>query len=78
METFDYVLDRISDEDSINFTYEFELTHKGISEIVQSLLEFNPFFRASAKEILKNPLFDSVRDPQFEKRAKRKIELKVD
>ena len=78
VDTFDYVVDRNPNEDKIQFEFEFNLTDPSISEIPQRLLEFNPHFRSSAREILKSPVFNSVRDPQLEKRAKDTIHLKID
>ena len=38
------------------------------------MLEFNPNFRASANELIKDPLFDSIRKPEMEIDAPYKIE----
>ena len=38
-------------------------------DILKSLLQFNPKFRPSASECLKHPIFDSVRNPAFEREA---------
>lgn len=35
--------------------------------LLKGLLEFNPYFRLSAKEALQHPLFDKVRQPKFER-----------
>ena len=34
---------------------------------MESLLEYNPYFRPSAKEVLKNKIFDEVRIKENEK-----------
>ena len=47
-------------------------------EVVEKLLQFNPFFRYPAEELLKQPVFDSVRCPEMEKEAPYKIELDID
>ena len=77
-EAKDYVCNRQIDEGKIQFPIEFGMSDKQIGIILQQLLEFNPFFRRQAKEILKNPIFDKIRDPVLEKRASGKIKLKVD
>ena len=43
-----------------------------------SLLEFNPFFRASTVECLMNKYFDDIRNPLLERSAPEKIQLSVD
>jgi hypothetical protein len=40
-------------------------------EVMTNLLEFNPYDRSSAAELLKNPVFDKVRDPIMERRAEK-------
>jgi len=42
------------------------------------MLEFNPYFRWSPSECLRNPVFDSIRRPQLEKPAPCKLRLMVD
>ncbi len=42
------------------------------------MLEFNPYFRRSAAELLKSPVFDDIRDPSMEQAAPRKLELRAD
>ena len=44
------------------------------------MLEFNPHYRKTAKELLKNQIFDSCRQefPGFEKDAEWKINLECD
>lgn len=46
-------------------------------DLLQSMLEFNPYFRFSAQECLKNKIFDKVRVLQLEKPAPSKIKLKI-
>ena len=43
-----------------------ESTHE-ILNIFQNLISFNPYFRMTAYECIKNPVFDSVRN--FEKES---------
>lgn len=51
---------------------------KDLLEILQGLTEFNPYFRCSARELLKHKYFDDVRIPKIEKSASAKIKLKID
>jgi hypothetical protein len=41
-------------------------------------LSFNPILRSSAADLLKDPVFDSIRDPSKEEVAPRKIFLQID
>lgn len=47
-------------------------------EILDSLLQFNPYFRLSASELLENQYFDDIRNIKQEKSTKLKINLEVD
>mgnify|MGYP000105742680 FL=1 len=42
------------------------------------MLEFNPFFRSSAREILKDTIFDDIRIHDNERQAPTKLKLAVD
>ena len=42
------------------------------------MLEINPYFRPSAKQLLKNPIFDQVRVSENEAIAQYKIKMKFD
>ena len=42
------------------------------------MLEMNPYFRPSAKEILKNSYFDEVRIPEYEHSSNLKLSLDLD
>lgn len=42
------------------------------------MLEFNPFFRQTARELLKNPYFDNIRVADNEMHAPFKIQLNID
>jgi serine/threonine protein kinase len=46
--------------------------------MLTNLLELNPFFRCSAAELLKNPIFNCVRKTSGEKSAPFKINLEID
>ena len=47
-------------------------------ELIDKMLKFNPNNRVSAKELLKNPIFDEVRIPELEINKCKKIKLKID
>lgn len=42
------------------------------------MLEINPYFRPTAKELLKNKYFDDVRVPKYEHSSKQKLSLDLD
>ena len=42
------------------------------------MLEINPYFRKSAKELIKFPIFDQIRRPKLEENAPQKLKLLVD
>lgn len=42
------------------------------------MLELNPYFRPSAKQLLKNPIFDSLRVSSNEKTSPYTVKLSVD
>ena len=44
-------------------------------EILKGMLEFNPYFRLTAREILKNKIFDDIRINEIEQSAPYKIKL---
>ena len=47
-------------------------------KILSDMLEFNPYFRPTAKECLSNKIFDSIRVPGLESSAPFKINIDVD
>jgi serine/threonine protein kinase len=53
----------------IEFKKEFPFTTPEILDILENMLEFNPSFRNSAGELLKNKVFDKIRRPQMEQPA---------
>lgn len=42
------------------------------------MLEFNPYFRKEASDLLKNDIFDKIRSPKMEKPANEIIIMEVD
>ena len=51
---------------------------KRILDSLQSMIEFNPYFRTSATETLYLPIFDAIRNKTVEKPAPSKVALPVD
>ena len=47
-------------------TLKPKFKHQDLTNIITCLLNFNPYFRMTAWESLKHPVFDSVRDPKQE------------
>jgi len=49
-----------------------------LAKILSQMLAFSPEHRATAASLLKNPIFDSVRDPKLEMRAASRVSVAVD
>lgn len=47
----------------------FPLTSDPLLNLLKGLLEYNPAFRITAQEALRNPIFDDIRDPVLERPA---------
>lgn len=47
-------------------------------DLLTKMLEFNPYFRPSARQLLSSPLFDTFRVPEIEKIPNSKIKMKFD
>ena len=56
----------IHEDTSNNLQKQFSLSNKEIVKILSDLLKFDPHKRVSAKECLKNKIFDSIRVPELE------------
>ena len=56
----------------------FNKSNPLLLNLLSDLLAFNPQFRPTAKECLKNPIFDDIRVPGLEKSAPYKINIDVD
>ena len=56
----------------------FGVKNKELRHLLECMLQFNPYFRPSAKELLKHPFFDSVRDSNMEKVKPSRIVLLCD
>ena len=53
-------------------------TNPFLLQLCIDMLEFNPYFRPTAKECLSNPLFDNIRVQGLEQSAPFKINIDVD
>jgi hypothetical protein len=42
------------------------------------MLEFNPYFRKEASDLLKSEIFDKIRNPKMEKSANEIIIMEID
>jgi|TARA_B110000285_G_scaffold123349_1_gene139403 hypothetical protein len=51
---------------------------QNLTDLLKSMVEFNPFLRAFPSECLQNPYFDPIRVPQLELPAPQKIFLQID
>ena len=65
-------------EDKIDFRFEMMLSDSRLRRVLLHSLEFNPYFRYSARNLLKSSYFDDVRDLELEKDPIRKVELPFD
>lgn len=48
----------------IDFKKEFPFTSPEVLEILENLLEFNPYLRKSPADLLKSSIFDNIRKPE--------------
>ena len=53
-------------------------TNKEVLFLLEQMLQFNPYFRPKAAELLKNPIFDTIRIPANEGKGNHKIVLNFD
>ena len=65
-------------KDSFQLQKKFPKTNQGILCLLKEMLEFNPFFRPTAKECLQNKIFDGIRVAGLEVSAPFKINIDVD
>ena len=57
---------------------EFKSCSPLLVQLCIDMLEYNPFFRPSAKECLQNPIFDEIRVAQLEKDATSAVNIECD
>ena len=48
------------------YLHNFPTMDNKLREILESLIQINPYFRHSAKEVLSSEIFNSVRVPELE------------
>ena len=66
-EAFQHVEDRVDfNIGKINFEKEYEASDFRLARILKNILEFNPYFRKPASELLRSSLFDGIRNPELE------------
>lgn len=63
---------------SMNYLDQFAGLTLDWRKLLCGMLEFNPYFRLSARELIKNKLFDEYRIIENEKQSSEKIKLVVD
>ena len=56
----------------------FPHTNNEIIELIELMLQINPFLRPTAKQLLKFKIFDKVRVKEVEVTSPHKITLKID
>jgi serine/threonine protein kinase len=64
--------------DRFNFIMEFNHLNTEWKKLIVNMLEFNPYFRQSARELLKSKLFDDIRIVENEKQSVEKIKMIID
>lgn len=57
---------------------EFQHTDQNILEIMDKMIQFNPYFRARPADLIKSKIFDKIRKPEMEENAEKCIEMKFD
>ena len=57
---------------------EFPKTREGLILILEQMLEFNPYYRPTARELLKSAIFDKIRIPSIEEPSPHKILIDID
>ena len=74
----DYIRTLTPNSCKIDFKKEFPFTTPEILDLLKNMLEFNPHFRSSAGDLLKNAVFDKIRKPNMEQAAPFQVNLAVD
>ena len=60
------------------FTEMLPDSHDELVAMLESMTEFNPYFRPSARQLLKNKIFDDIRKKDIEENAPFKITIDID
>jgi serine/threonine protein kinase len=61
-----------------DFKTEFKTLNPELVKILNSLIQVNPFYRPTAFELLKNPIFDEYRDKKNEQCPFNKLMVDID
>ena len=64
--------------ENLDFRNELAELDEEISNILNGLLKFNPYFRATPSKLLSSPVFDSIRSPKRELKASDRIIFECD
>ena len=57
---------------------EFQHTDPNILELMEKMIQFNPYFRGRPADLIKSKIFDKIRKPEMEVNAEKLIEMKFD
>ena len=66
---FDYIAALAPKSVKSSFQDLFPNADPALVDLIESMVEFNPAFRPTVKECIKNPVFDQIRNPRFEVEA---------
>ena len=77
-EPAEHTIEKFPGYGRVDFKQEFDKNDGKFCDVLQKLLEFNPYFRGTAGSLLKHPVFDSVRQPELEQPAGIKIDMPED
>lgn len=69
---------QLQSKESKSLSHFFPHTCPELLTLLKDLLEFNPFFRATASDCLKHKMFDTIRIPELERPAPHKIKINND
>ncbi len=78
MRSVNYIEKHLPNLPKINFKKEFPNTDPAVVTLLHNMLEFNPYFRLRASELIKLSVFDAVRDKKLEKACPSKLRLSID
>ena len=61
-----------------SLSQQFPYASDDLIDILSKMLEFNPFFRPTARELLQHPVFNKLYDPRHDIQAPYKIYIDID
>eukprot|EP00826_Nyctotherus_ovalis_P011505 TRINITY_DN12991_c0_g8_i1.p1 TRINITY_DN12991_c0_g8~~TRINITY_DN12991_c0_g8_i1.p1 ORF type:complete len:487 (-),score=115.74 TRINITY_DN12991_c0_g8_i1:124-1536(-) len=74
----EYVKSLLNNKPKVNFKDKFPAADDDAIDLLKGMLEFNPFKRIKARDALKHPYFDEIRDKDLEKEMTSEVTLLVD